>query len=108
MQSKVGRITDAQICIGGRYDSELGLRVDFAAERHNGQEDSAWQASSFESIPYAFNPQGQATVLVSYLGDLLTSANIKSVRDLTGKPVICTFESSGRLYSWCLLKTMDG
>lgn len=109
MQHKIGRIVSAQICLGGKYRSELGLQITFAAEQHNGQPDSSWSASEFESVPYVYEAGGRevGAHLVGYLGNLLTQADVTGVHELAGKPVICTFQPSGDLYSWSLVKTMD-
>lgn len=100
-QHKLGRIISAEISIGGRYNSELGLLVTMGAAQHNGQEDSGWVATSFDGVRhnYARGEEEDVALLVNYLAHILTRAEVGKISELVNKPVLCEFEE-GSMVSW--------
>lgn len=102
-QNKLGRIISAEISLGGRYNSELGLLVTMGASQHNGQESSSWLTTSFDSVSHNYVKGEEETValLVNYLGHILVKAEIQAVSELVNKPVICEFDGD-KLSSWSI------
>jgi hypothetical protein len=101
--NKLGRITQVELSLGGRYDSELGLLVTMGAAQYNGQPDSAWSVTSFDGVRHNYMRGDEELVayLVNYLGHILQKAEVTKLSDLVSKPVICEFEQ-GELISWRL------
>lgn len=97
---KLGRIVSAEISLGGRYNSELGLLLIMGASQHNGEEDSQWLVTSFDSIPHMYTADRDG-ILISYIADVLLAAEVTKVSELVNKPVICKFEK-GLLTSWSI------
>ena len=110
MIGKLGRILIAEIMLGGRYNSELGVYILAGADRHNGQPDSQWTAEYFESVPHIYGTDRRelAPHLVGYIGSLLTRADVETLSGLVDKPVICFFDEQGQSTSWTFVKTTDG
>ena len=110
MIGKLGRIIVAEIMLGGRYNSELGIFISAGADRYNGQPDSQWSVDFFESVPHVYSAGGKelAPHLVGYISSLLTQADVETLGGLVDKPVICFFDEQGRATSWTFVKTTDG
>jgi hypothetical protein len=102
-QHKLGRITSAEIALGGRYNSELGLLVTMGALQHNGQPNSEWSVTSFDGVRHNYMRGDEELVayLVNYLGHLMLKAEVTKISELLHKPVLCTFEEE-QLTSWKL------
>jgi hypothetical protein len=98
---KLGRIIKADVVLGGRYNSELGLRLTMGAAQHNGQPDSAWEITTFDGVPHTYDIGDEEfpAFLVRYLGHVLVRAEVESVQALVSKPVLCEFQE-GELISW--------
>jgi hypothetical protein len=95
---KLGRIISAEVSLGGRYNSEMGLLIIMGASQHNGEENSNWLVTSFDSVPHKYN-EGRNGILISYIADILLTAEVTAVSELVSKPVICEFEKAS-LTSW--------
>jgi hypothetical protein len=102
-QHKLGRITSADVSLGGKYNSELGLLVHMGAAQHNGQPDSAWTAISFDGVSHSYmiGEEKLVAYLVSYISHILQKADVTKINELVNKPVLCEFEE-GILVSWKL------
>jgi len=100
---KLGRIISVEISLGGRYNSELGLLLTMGAGQHNGQLDSSWTVTSFDSVPHHFmsKDEGNVAFLVSFLAHLMNKADVTKISELVNKPVLCEFKE-GELTSWSL------
>lgn len=100
---KLGRIVCADVILGGKYNSEIGISITMGASKHNGQDDSAWEVECFESFGSAIPNNSHVSVYDVF--DLFHAANVTKLSELVGKPVVCLFKE-GMLQKWKLLDTI--
>lgn len=104
MITKLGRILEVDITLGGTYNHEMQLVLVLGADTWNGQPDSKWFVKAIEILGYA-QLGDCSSMSLSKLVPLLHSANVTRLSELVSKPVLCSFNNE-TLHSWRLLSTL--
>lgn len=106
METKIGKITEAEFGIGGYNDAQIGLSLTFGSRKES------WGCGSFSGF-WADRPDraqwseadqaARFAETMRLLRDTLRAANKQHVAELVGVPVECTFDGN-ILKSWRVLE----
>ena len=107
MKTKLGKLSNVRLGLGGYQDACLGLLVTVTGEGW-GVEDSktAWDANLITHTEHCKwteeSRSKQYDAIMRYISDLLCDAKVDEIDKLNGIPVEATFENTN-LKSWRIL-----